>query len=488
MAVYEITAPDGSVYEVEGNGTEQEALQAFQAQYKPQQQAAPQPTRGTAVPQQVAADAALSMGSSALLAPAAGLAGLAATPFVGVDGAADLIRKIQGFAYQPRTAEGRAAVELAARPFEMLAQGADVAGQKVADVTGSPAAGAAVNTAVQSIPAALLSRGSVRNGRSSPNGSRSPVATGTPETTSATPAPQGGWAPRLERVPKPSQAVAPTIEELAAQKNAAYQKAEATGVVISRGAINRLKVDLVNDLKKEGLNKKLHPKAQAALEEILNTRGQLGLSQVETLRKIANDAKGSIEPADARLGARIVEKIDDFEDTLGERDVVSGDAAAATAYKEARALNTRLSKARTIEELYRRAELTAPNFSGSGMENALRTEFRALAKNNKQMRRFTAEERAAIEKVAKGGPMENLLRQVGKLAPTGVVSAGMGAMAGATIGGPVGAAMVPAIGFAGRAAATRMTRNNAAATDQLMRAGPTPKPAKPKRNALAETP
>ena len=36
MAIYEITAPDGKVYEVEGKGTEAEALAHFKANYKPQ--------------------------------------------------------------------------------------------------------------------------------------------------------------------------------------------------------------------------------------------------------------------------------------------------------------------------------------------------------------------------------------------------------------------------------------------------------------------
>ncbi len=116
--------------------------------------------------------------------------------------------------------------------------------------------------------------------------------------------------------------------------------------------MNRLKTELVDDLKKEGLDKDLHPKANAALKRILESKGQLSLNQIETLRKIANDAKGAIEPADARLGARIVERIDDFEDGLSAADVVSGDAAAASAFKEARALNQRYAKARTIQKIF----------------------------------------------------------------------------------------------------------------------------------------
>jgi hypothetical protein len=394
---------------------------------------------------------------------------MAVAPFNGQK-AADIIARVQqALTYQPRTDAGQQATQVASYPFEKLAQGGYWAGEKAADLTGSPLVGAAVDTAVQSIPALLL-RGRVGNGRGSPNRVGNPVAAGEAEAApKAAPnaAPKAERNAGLERVPE-----APTIEELQVAKNAAYQAADNTGIVVSRNALNRLKVGLVNDLKKEGLNRKLHPKAAAALEEIVNAKGQLSLSEIETLRKIANDAKGSLEPADARLGSKIVDHIDDFEEGLSQSDVVGGNANAAGAYKEARALNTRLSKAKTIDELFRRAELNAPNFSGSGMENALRTEFRALAKNKREIRRFSPEERAAIEKVAKGAPMENLLRQVGKLAPTGIVSFGLGQVAGAAIGGPAGMTAVPAVGFAARSAATRMTKKNANAVSEMVRRGP----------------
>ena len=48
----------------------------------------------------------------------------------------------------------------------------------------------------------------------------------------------------------------------------------------------------------------------------------------------------------------------------------------------------------------------AAQFSGSGFENALRTEFRNLAQNPKRLRGFSAEEQAAIRRVARGGPAD----------------------------------------------------------------------------------
>lgn len=479
MPTYQIKAPDGSVYEVTGEGTEQDALAHVQSQLAqapsapaaPQQvapQAAPQPQQDPQGRQYSIADniggaisePVTSIVTGAIAAPLAGFAGLAQgakNALFGENGvsAADRVALIQhALTYQPRTTAGKVTTAGISYPFEKFAQGVDWLGGKTTDATGSPVLGTAVNVGLNAIPAVVL-RGRMKGAVSDASG------TAVAEAKIALPA-------RVAKsVEKP-----PAIEELKAAKDAAYKKADETGVVISRSALNRLKTELVNDLKKEGIDKDLHPKTTAAVKRILDTKGQLTLSEVETLRKIANDAKGSLEKSDARLGARVVDKIDDFEATLGEGDVVSGSAGSATAYKEARALNTRLSKARDIQELFDRAELTAPNFSGSGMENALRTEFRALAKNKNKMRRFTGEEQAAIRKVAVGGPVENVLRQLGKLAPTGVVSAGMGAMGGFAVGGPAGAAAVPAIGTASRYAATKMTMKNANKVGDLVRKGP----------------
>lgn len=424
-----------------------------------------------------AGEAALSMGTGAVATPIAGLAGIGqGIKNLVVDGgmsAGDRVSQVQQMlTYQPQSSAGQAVTEGVSYPFEKLAQGADWAGRNTAELTGSPLLGAGVNTALQAAPAVLL-RGRMRGARANPD---RPVAA--PEAAKPSPAAaeKAGRPAGLGKVSdKP-----PSIDELKAAKDAAYKKAEDTGVVVSRGAINRLKVELVNDLKKEGLNKKLHPKTAAALEEITNTKGQLSLSQIETLRKIANDAKGAIEPGDARLGAKIVEKIDDFEANLAEADVVSGNAAAGTAFKEARALNTRLAKARTIQKLFDDAELAVgANYTAAGMDTALRQQFRSLAKNDRKMKSFTPEEQAAIRKVVMGGPVQNVLRNLGKFAPSGVVSslAGIGAFG---VAGPGGLAL-PAAGIVAKQGAAKMGIKNASRASELVRRGPEKKAPK---NAL----
>ena len=117
-------------------------------------------------------------------------------------------------------------------------------------------------------------------------------------------------------------------------------------------------------------------------------------------------------------------------------------------------------------------------FTGSGLENALRTEFRQLAMNEKRMRGFSDAERQAIEAVSRGGPVINIMRGLGKLAPTGVVSTALGGSIGAgagSIAGPIGSAVgavaAPVIGAAARGTATRMTMNAAQRAAETARAG-----------------
>jgi hypothetical protein len=264
----------------------------------------------------------------------------------------------------------------------------------------------------------------------------------------------------------------PTKTELADQASAAYKRADDSGIVVTPDSFNAVKQRIVQMAQKDGIDPALHPDATAALARIAQSDGSLSLQQLETLRKISSDAEGSIKPADARLASKMTDELDDYIDSLTEKDVVAGDASKSKALKEARDLYSRKKKTDVIDQLMNRAELSAPNFSGSGMENAIRTEFRSLAKNERRMKRFTPEEQAAIRKVAQGGAVDNAMRLLGKLAPTGAVSGAISGGLGFAAGGPVGAVAVPLGGLAARQAATRMTTRNARLAQELMRRGP----------------
>lgn len=425
--------------------------------------------------------------TGAVATPIAGLAGIAGSLLPGPAGqGAKVTEAIQsGLTYQPRSAGGQLLQRAGGLLPGLIAKGGDVAGQAVSDVTGSPAAGAATNTAVQMAPALLL-RG--RAGKIAGNVDRGP----TPAAGAARPAAATEEAATAAKRPAGLASLskdAPSIEQLRTDKNAAYKRAEDAGVQLSEFSFKKLKGKILNELG-ERINPTLHPDTTAALKDIMDTKGAVTLEKVDQLRQIANDAKGSTKPADQRLAARVVDSIDEYLDRLSPQDVTRGDAKGVAALKEARDLNTRLKKGEQLDELFRRAEIKAgANYTQSGMENALRSEFKALALDKRKLARFTPEERAAITRVAKGAPLENVLRFVGKFAPAGPIAAAVTTYLASAAGGPLGTAAVGAA-LGSRYAATRMTMSNASRASELVRRGPNrlaeSEPAPKKVNALLE--
>lgn len=114
---------------------------------------------GDIIPQVGQAEAGAALASGAVAAPVAGLSGIGAAiaKALGLTDAepADVIRKVQeAMTYEPKSETGKQGANFIAKPFELLAKGADKAGGAVTDVTGSPALGAAVNTGIQALPLA----------------------------------------------------------------------------------------------------------------------------------------------------------------------------------------------------------------------------------------------------------------------------------------------------------------------------------------------
>jgi hypothetical protein len=358
--------------------------------------------------------------------------------------AADRVAQAQeALTYKPRTAEGNIASRVVGAPGEIWQAGTNKAGEVVTDVTGSPALGAAVKTVGDLAPAAIGARGLKR-------GPKEPVR-------------NEGYSPPKD--------VIPTTEQLGKSATEAYKRAEDAGISISSESFEGMKARLVDMLGKDGIDPDLHPNATAALKRVTSESGPVSLEKLETLRRIALDAEDTLVKADAKKAGDIVDAIDEYVDNLPDAELTSGRAKDAAALKEARALYTRKRKSEDIERLIKRAE-----YAPSGFENGLVIEFRSLAKNDRRFKRFNADEQAAIDRVAKGGPAEKALRLLGKAAPTGIVSGGLSSGAGFAFGGPVGAVALPIAGIAGRVGAKYLTTRNARQAAELMRRGPSVNP------------
>ena len=269
----------------------------------------------------------------------------------------------------------------------------------------------------------------------------------------------------------------PTTEALRDASQRAYDAARNAGVAVNSGRVGQLVTDLGQTLRREGFDEVLHPAAARALtrlEQAASSGAPQSLDEIDILRRVINEAGKSTSPSERRIAGIMVDNLDNWVAGLGPRDVTQGAAnvgQATAALNEARNLWGRARRGEIIEDLIDRAKLRASQFSGSGLENALRTEFRQLAMNEKRMRGFSDAERNAIEAVSRGGPAVNILRMLGKFAPTGVVSGSLGAGLGAAAGGAPGAVAVPLMGAAARQGATQMTMTAAQRAAETARAG-----------------
>lgn len=455
-----ITAPDGTRYQVTGpdGATEQDALAQVQAQHAPAQAAAqeqPSALKQTLMAPVGAAEMGLQAVTGGLASIPAGLA---------YGGAA--MGKALGANVDPSAVQSRVQNALTYAPLSDSAKGGNEALGRITAPVLKPIEqkyGEATQAVAQRSPFA---------------GELMKAAPGAFKAASALVPAAAGIKTAIERPYEPTAAdivpaAAPTKEALKAASQAAYKKAEDAGVVISPGSFEKAKAVIAGELK--GIDSTLHPDATAALKRITETQGPVTLDQLETLRRIAKDAQGSVKPADSRYAGNIVDTIDRYAETLTPKDLVSGDVGAVNALKDARSLWSRARKSDLIGEMMDRAETRAgANYTQAGMEHALRQEFKTLALNGKKLRLFAPIEQDAIKNIAKGGAWENSLRNLGKFDPTsGGMAATMSGILG--VGGSTftgGASMLlPVAGYAAKRAATRMTANKVAALDELVRRG-----------------
>ena len=255
---------------------------------------------------------------------------------------------------------------------------------------------------------------------------------------------------------------APTVQELKGQAGQQYKFAEDVGAVFKKNYYNQFANKIESTLAKEGLDKTLQPRVYAALERIKDTKGSnVTLENMEILRRIGQAAGSSVDASERRLASILVDNLDDFVETAQPGQLAKGSSEAVRALTDARDLWKRAKKTEIIDDLVSSADLRAEaNFSQSGMENALRRKLVNLADNPKALRAFTKEEQNAIRVAAKGGPTQNLLRFIGKLAPTGIVSGGGSVGLGYLAGGPIGAIGLPLAGGIARQGATQLGLRN----------------------------
>jgi hypothetical protein len=262
---------------------------------------------------------------------------------------------------------------------------------------------------------------------------------------------------------------APTAESLAQRSSQLFTAAKESGVELNAKDFAKNMASIGKDLRNEGYDPRLYPKLSVALDEMAQAGIPKDFNELSTLRKFVMGAQKSADPEERRLATMLKSDFDEYVANIPESSVVGGSKEGLKAWKEARDTYTKLSKSDVFTEMLENAQLDKSKFSMSGVENSLAQQLRQLAKNDKKMRLFTAEEQEAIKKAAKGGVGQNALRFIGKFAPTSAVSS-IPALLATSVSGPVGLAATGAA-MGARVGATQMRKSDVNKLAALMRAG-----------------
>lgn len=401
-----------------------------------------------------------SLGSSIIAEPVAGLAGIATGLVTGdaEEGGRAVGKTREALTFEPRSQEGQENLESVRETLEPVADAFTKAenylGDKVFDATGSPtlsAAAASIPTLATEFLGIGLAKGTVK---------------GASKTKEAI---------KDVKITRELNEALPTIEQLKDTSRAVYNEIDDMGVTLKPDVYNRL----VNQVRKkavsQGLNKVISPKAFAAMREFEKLKGgNVKLSDLDTLRKISQNAANTLEGADKALGAAMVETVDNFLDSASPNQFLRADGDVreiGKRYRVARDLWGRARRAEVLEEAFDKARDQA-----SGFENGLRVQFRSILSNKRKRKFFKPDEISAMQRVVRGDKKQNLAKLVGRLGfsdgqSTNLVGGTIGVAGGSVVGGTPGAVIVPLIGTVSRKLAERMTEKNAQFVDQVIRAG-----------------
>ena len=265
-----------------------------------------------------------------------------------------------------------------------------------------------------------------------------------------------------------------TLESLKTAEGVAYKtaidKASLAGTKVkTQGINNRFTFNVNKAFTNPQIGKldpDLHPVSTKAIQKISDRFSGKAVEPVdiEHTRRLIGDAietskdLGKATPDTVKL-YHVMDAFDDSVDAIKPKEFVKGSKEFLADFQDARKISKVRFKTEPLDKIFRDAEL-APK--GSSYEVSLKNGFRALAKNDRKMKKYTAEEKFLINKAATTGAVEGILNKVGVFSPT---SGKLGMAIGGGIG--YGAATnpallaLPAAGMAGKAISDKMARGSA---------------------------
>jgi hypothetical protein len=250
---------------------------------------------------------------------------------------------------------------------------------------------------------------------------------------------------------KAAVAAAPTIDDLGVTARAAFDTVRKSGIAVKPPAFDRSLYKMAAQLKSFGFDPDLQKGTATVLNRLSQARGQpLDLQELHNLRKLAGQAARGSEASDREAATIVIDAIDNIVDdaanfTMRQTNAIGAPGATVIGQEGRTALQTGIKtwhtmrKSETVQELFRRAEITAGSNKGPAYAKALRQEFKSLAKRKNGLRGFSPAEKRVIEQVAKGADSRQLTAAFGRFLRS-IPATGIGGVSGFALGGgPVGA-------------------------------------------------
>jgi hypothetical protein len=261
---------------------------------------------------------------------------------------------------------------------------------------------------------------------------------------------------------------APSAETLANKADTAFKSAEQAGVLFKPEQFVQKMTDIGSELRSKGYTPNAYPMVTDALKELQNPTLPKDFAELQALREMISGAQSSNISKERRLATILKNKFDEYVTSAPESSVSIGSKEGAEAWKEGRDVWSKLAKSENFTNMIDKAEL---NESKKSVDMYLRDKMLTLASNDDKMRMFTPEEQKAIRQVAEGSGTQNMLSALGKTSLRNILGTGAGSLIGFALGGPVGAAVAPAITAGSKYAASKMRKSEIDKLAAYLRAG-----------------
>ena len=264
---------------------------------------------------------------------------------------------------------------------------------------------------------------------------------------------------------------APSQEELANAAKNLYTKAEKSGIQFAPDKFASHMDQVGEDLRQFGYNENssTYSGIKAALDELKNTSRPKDYLELQGLRETIAGEQVSANPKVRMLAGKLKDEFDDYVLNAPDQHLTAGNPKGVQAWKDARTQYSRLKKAEIFDDMVNDAQ-----FTNQSLSTSLKNQMNSLAKNDKRMRLFTAEEQKAIKQVAKGNVTQKTLDLISKFAPDTVMGV-LSTVATHTLSGNLASAGLAGTSFAAKQIANVNKNNSVSKLADMMRLGERPK-------------